>query len=1004
MSESILKALMQLFAIIAGKSGDVGKETVRLFLKSQLNSSLKTRYIAVYDDYTAKFYRDSELSQKKRSMASVKVLRMCEEINEELNQKDKILVCLRLVEFVSQYEFAEIQEWEFVQTVADVFNIQPELYSSLLLLARLEHPSDVEHWRPNNLCRVAATNGDIVSHDLKGELYFFWIESENLFLLKYLGDDELYVNTQRIVRQRVYAFPQGSAVRGSKIHPIYYSDILHRLLKRSPHEWIEFQAAQVQYKFPNGRIALHPLSIDEQGGRLVGIMGGSGSGKSTLLNVLNGNYKPTQGHVLLNGIDIYANKKLTRQWMGYVAQDDILFEELTVGENLLFSAKLEYPSKSIQELEERVEEVLRSVGLSECKELRVGSVLDKTISGGQRKRLNIALELIRESKVLFVDEPTSGLSSRDSEMIMDLLKELTLRGKLIFVVIHQPSSDIFKMFDRLFLLDQGGYPIYYGNPIESLLYFKEKAHYADITESQCPHCGNVNPEQLFNIIEGKLVDQYGEPTEIRRVTPKEWNEFFVQEHIVLDHGHKERTKQSPKPSFTFAKTITYLIRDVKTKVVNRQYMLINFLEAPLLAVLLSLFVKYFPVGEHGLGEYIFRENENYPQYLFFAVVVALFLGLTVSAEEILKDKKILKRERYLGHSYAAYLSSKLGVMYFISLIQTASFVAVGNFILEIDGMFLPFWLVLFSVSCFANTLGLNISAAFKTAKVIYILIPILIIPQLLFSGVIVRFDKLFPSITQQEKVPWIGEVMASRWAFEAMAVYQFSQNDFNAPTFAHDVQQKSVGWRKDYWCKEMRALLVSMKDNEKSGKALDLDDLELVNSEFNEVSKEYGLDTFELPMTSTVTSDEIEKALEWIQRLETYFIRYYNDLHSKGQALLMPMLANAAARDHYVALKDQHLNESIEDILTRKNDLKKIVRYDNRLVQKSNLVYRLPRYDGLFGAHFYSPFKKINGYLVPTMWMNILVIWGMTFVTGLALYLDLPQWVNKMWDKRKRAA
>jgi ABC-type multidrug transport system ATPase subunit len=995
---------MQLFAIIAGKSGDVGKETVRLFLKSQLNSSLKTRYIAVYDDYTAKFYRDSELSQKKRSMASVKVLRMCEEINEELNQKDKILVCLRLVEFVSQYEFAEIQEWEFVQTVADVFNIQPELYSSLLLLARLEHPSDVEHWRPNNLCRVAATNGDIVSHDLKGELYFFWIESENLFLLKYLGDDELYVNTQRIVRQRVYAFPQGSAVRGSKIHPIYYSDILHRLLKRSPHEWIEFQAAQVQYKFPNGKIALHPLSIDEQGGRLVGIMGGSGSGKSTLLNVLNGNYKPTQGHVLLNGIDIYANKKLTRQWMGYVAQDDILFEELTVGENLLFSAKLEYPSKSIQELEERVEEVLRSVGLSECKELRVGSVLDKTISGGQRKRLNIALELIRESKVLFVDEPTSGLSSRDSEMIMDLLKELTLRGKLIFVVIHQPSSDIFKMFDRLFLLDQGGYPIYYGNPIESLLYFKEKAHYADITESQCPHCGNVNPEQLFNIIEGKLVDQYGEPTEIRRVTPKEWNEFFVQEHIVLDHGHKERTKQSPKPSFTFAKTITYLIRDVKTKVVNRQYMLINFLEAPLLAVLLSLFVKYFPVGEHGLGEYIFRENENYPQYLFFAVVVALFLGLTVSAEEILKDKKILKRERYLGHSYAAYLSSKLGVMYFISLIQTASFVAVGNFILEIDGMFLPFWLVLFSVSCFANTLGLNISAAFKTAKVIYILIPILIIPQLLFSGVIVRFDKLFPSITQQEKVPWIGEVMASRWAFEAMAVYQFSQNDFNAPTFAHDVQQKSVGWRKDYWCKEMRALLVSMKDNEKSGKALDLDDLELVNSEFNEVSKEYGLDTFELPMTSTVTSDEIEKALEWIQRLETYFIRYYNDLHSKGQALLMPMLANAAARDHYVALKDQHLNESIEDILTRKNDLKKIVRYDNRLVQKSNLVYRLPRYDGLFGAHFYSPFKKINGYLVPTMWMNILVIWGMTFVTGLALYLDLPQWVNKMWDKRKRAA
>ncbi len=1004
MSESILKALMQLFAIIGGKSGEVGKETVRLFLKSQLNSSLKTRYIAVYDEFTEKFYGGAELTQKKRSMASVKVLRMCEEINEELNQKDKILVCLRLVEFVSQYEYAEIQEWEFVQTVADVFNIQPELYSSLLLLARLEHPSDVEHWRPAHLCRVAAKDADIVSHDLKGELYFFWIESENLFLLKYIGDDELYVNTQRLERRKVFAFPQGSAVRGSKIHPIYYSDILHRLLKRSPHEWIEFQAGNIQYKFPNGKIALHSLSIDEQGGRLVGIMGGSGSGKSTLLNVLNGNYRPTQGHVLLNGIDIYAHKKYARQWMGYVAQDDILFEELTVGENLLYSAKLEYPEFSHNSLQERVDEVLRSVGLLECKDLRVGSVLDKTISGGQRKRLNIALELIRSSKVLFVDEPTSGLSSRDSEMIMDLLKELTLRGKLIFVVIHQPSSDIFKMFDRLFLLDQGGYPIYYGNPIESLLYFKEKALFADITESQCPHCGNVNPEQLFNIIEAKLVDQYGEPTEIRRMAPKEWNEFFIQDHFSVDPANAKIPNEAPRPTYAIAKTLIYLLRDVKTKVVNRQYMLINFLEAPLLAVLLSLFVKYFPVGEKGLGDYIFRENENYPQYLFFAVVVALFLGLTVSAEEILKDKKILKRERYLGHSYASYLSSKLAVLYFISLIQTASFVAVGNYILEVKGMFLPFWMVLFSVSCFANTLGLNISAAFKTAKVIYILIPIMIIPQLLFSGVIVRFDKLFPSITQQEKVPWIGEVMASRWAFEAMAVYQFTSNDFASETFSRDVQQKSVSWRKDYWTKEMKTLLSSMKDDFKRTGKVGVGDWELINAELHEVSEEYGLEDRQILRIEDVNAQTLDETSVWIQRLESYFIRYYNDLYAQSQLSLQPKLSDEAHRLTYVKLKDDHLNESIEDILTRKNDLKKIVRYDNRLVQKSNLVYRMPRYSGLFGAHFYAPFKRIGSYLLPTFWMDVLVIWGMTIMAGIALYFDLPKWLNVIWEKRKRAA
>jgi hypothetical protein len=338
------------------------------------------------------------------------------------------------------------------------------------------------------------------------------------------------------------------------------------------------------------------------------------------------------------------------------------------------------------------------------------------------------------------------------------------------------------------------------------------------------------------------------------------------------------------------------------------------------------------------------------------------------------------------------------------MIQTASFVAVGNYILEIQGMFLPFWIVLFSVSCFANTLGLNISAAFKTAKVIYILIPIMIIPQLLFSGVIVRFDKLFPSITQQEKVPWIGEIMASRWAFEAMAVYQYTQNDFASETFAHDIQQKSVGWRKDYWVKEMKTLISSMKEDLKREGITKSDDRELLNAELQEVGAEYGLDSMQFSMTQDLSVQELEETAEWIQRLESYFIRYYNDLYGQGQMLLKPKLGDDQARDQYVKLKDAHLNEGIEDILTRKNDLKKIVRYNNRLVQKSNLVYRMPRYSGLFGAHFYSPYKKINGYLLPTFWMNVLVIWCMTLFAGLALYFDLPKLLNKGWEKMKRAA
>ena len=150
--------------------------------------------------------------------------------------------------------------------------------------------------------------------------------------------------------------------------------------------------------------------------------------------------------------------------------------------------------------------MLVNLGLTEIRNLRVGSPLQKTISGGQRKRLNIGLELLREPTVLFVDEPTSGLSSRDSENIMDLLKELSLRGKMIFVVIHQPSSDIFKMFDTLIIMDSGGFQIYYGNPVEAVVYFRDMINAANKNQGACPECGNINPEQIFSIIETKVVN------------------------------------------------------------------------------------------------------------------------------------------------------------------------------------------------------------------------------------------------------------------------------------------------------------------------------------------------------------------------------------------------------------------------------------------------------------------------------------------------------------------
>jgi hypothetical protein len=213
---------------------------------------------------------------------------------------------------------------------------------------------------------------------------------------------------------------------------------------------------------------------------------------------------------------------------------------------------------------------------------------------------------------------------------MDLLKELALKGKLIFVVIHQPSSDLFKMFDKLLLLDQGGYPIYNGNPVDSIVYFKRQVDHINSEESECPTCGNVNPEQIFNIIESKVVDEFGNLTSKRKVSPEEWYEAY-QENIGNDVDEEvENPEERPESTFHVPNVLQqfriFSVRDMLSKFTNKQYLSINLLEAPVLAAILSFFVKFHTLQESGAFEYVFRENVNIPPYLFIAVIVALFLG------------------------------------------------------------------------------------------------------------------------------------------------------------------------------------------------------------------------------------------------------------------------------------------------------------------------------------------------------------------------------------------
>ena len=1006
MSEEILKALTQLFAIITKQDGGVSineREFVINFFHAELDRDSVKEYLQLYDDYSG-YSKVGLVAEEDRTLApsvkdSLKTLSICKKINKTLTQKQKTIVLIKLLELVGSDGHFTSQRMDIINTVSLVFNI-PQIENAIIESFVVSSDETTLNF-PEILIANTDTEGATdkkYKHahiHINGNLIFMRVRSVDMLFVKYMGEEPTTLNGFIMQPKRVYLFSHGSTIKTQEGAALYYSDIVADFNEKIKTTKLSFNAKIKLFRFPNRAIGLSDVFVSEGPGKLIGIMGASGAGKTTLLHVLAGLEKPTKGQVLINGFDIHTQKDKIHGVIGYVSQDDLLIEELTVYQNLYYNAKLCFADYTEEQLHKRVMDVLEDLGLDQRKDLKVGSVLDKTISGGQRKRLNIALELIREPAVLFLDEPTSGLSSRDSENVIDLLKELSLKGKLVFVVIHQPSSDIYKMFDKMIIMDVGGVPAYYGPPVEAVTYFKKSTHQVDSNRGQCEICGNVNPEQIFNIIEAKVVDEYGQSTTKRKITPTQWHIWFRERFKipVIDNVKEAPPKSLTLPS-RLKQAIIFTTRDVLSKVSNKQYMLINLLEGPLLALILAFIIKY--KSAPGGAAYSFRYNENYPAFLLMSIIVALFMGLTVSAEEIIHDRKILKRESFLNLSWNSYLVSKLVILFVLSAIQMFCFALVSNLILEIEwAMLTPFWLVLFTTSCMANVLGLNISSAFNSAVTVYVLIPLLLIPQIILSGLLFSFDKLNSSISTKGKVPIVADMMASRWAYEAMAVYQFKNNSFEKPIYLHEKIEAQSDYKSSFFVDKLNEKRRSIADNIQSKDNAVLqraaDDLELIRKSLQDEPYKEGLESvdFTSPWTLQMFTPAFDSNLAvYLDKFKKKYLDQYNNIAARKEHDLEQL--QKTSDYNILEFKNRYYNEDMADLVKNVNTKDRVLEYKGELIQQINPVFNEPDQKGFlnYRTHFFAPVKNFLGIRFDTYLFNLLVIWLATFILYILLYFE----------------
>ena len=966
MDDVVLSGLLNLFALF-GTEKSIDKDLSHKILINYLSSHYGVKntdsYLRLYDDLRD-FYDDFPDLDKQSILTGI-----CTKMQSRISQEEQLLVILRLMEFVG-----DVSDESMFKNVADLFGVGDQEFAALIAFVREDTTSPYVAVIPYSTSHIK----------------LLYLLQQKKLLFTYCGGNDVTMNDVRVMPGTFRTWQRSGVLKASNAPTLYYFQVMEPFsdlsdVARHQSQSVELRGNHIDFRFEEGGDnGLHDFSFSLHSGEMVAIMGGSGVGKTTLLSLLNGTLRPQTGSITINGHDI--SDPDAKALIGFVPQDDLLIEELTVYENLWYTARLCFDGLDDASLDERVMTVLTDLGLEGAKDLKVGSAINKYISGGQRKRLNIALELIRQPAILFLDEPTSGLSSADTEMVINLLKEQAINGRLIITNIHQPSSDVFKLFDRLWLLDKGGYPIYDGNPIEAITYFKRNANYADSDVSICPVCGNANPEVILNIIEEKKLSNTGELTAQRKKTPQQWNELYLTSlpPLRVSEFPNFRTSLPPLPSTDqqrpnrLRQIQIFIQRSLRAKMTNHQYILITLLEAPLLALICSVLTRYAPPEGYSV-----MENNNLVSYYFMAIIVATFLGMSGSAEEIIRDKALLKRERFLSLSYKSYVWSKIIIMAMVTLLQTALFIVVGNLIMGIHSLFMTWWMILFVTAFLAGLTGLFLSKYMNSIVSIYITIPLLLIPQILLCGLVVKFSDLTPKSTTGN-VPLIGDLIPSRWSFEALAVSSFADNAYEAQFFDIDKQKyESQYYRLGYLqtLKEQLARRVrGVREVREVRGERGLRDESQLQYNLHLLAHQTGLPPY--------TGDCSYASLAAYYDDADSLLRERSYAATREANRLINDVISLNGREALKQLKRENYNLQLERQVVGidASELCRVV--DGHIVPLAGFIYLTPTsHNGR--APFYSGEKVIGNWHVKTLWYNMSVLVLMSMIVTLTLMYDL---------------
>lgn len=843
-------------------------------------------------------------------------------------------------------------------------------------------------WIEDNVPRSSGLAGTFMLEQLTNHLVVMFVETIRSYVVRCISDNEKIFDQDEEIQCHFRVIKPGNELSINGIAVLTFSDLKAKFIQLGEKRELTFSMEDVSYINSAGLKEIHRFSAEETTGRLIGIVGREGVGKSTLLKLLAGKSKPASGRITINGYDLWRNKYLLKGVIGFVPEEDLLFEELSVSENLELTARLYYSSLTRKEIEAKVNNLLGHLDLLDIKHMVVGNVDNKQIQPGQRRLINIALELLREPQILLVDNALSGLGMSDARRVIKVLHDYSFSGNLVITSISQVDSDTFMLFDKIWILDEGGYPIYNGPVRNATGYLFKTLKFANKEGEK------VDPARILDWVYYRLPDKETHVWK-RVVDTREWHDQYIREQALQNTRKAQPTRLPARilkiPNLE-VQLMIFALRNFKCKFSRVGEVIKAIATGPLAALIIALLLR-----SKGGENYTFLANGNIPFYQFISVVFAIFLGLIASVDEIIREKNILEKEEYLEFSRFSYLNSKIMYIFPVIALQILLYLITANLILGIREMFWLYWLVLFSVAAFGVVLGLVISSDFSSRHAIYkACMPVVIALQLLLGGGIVSYERL--NLGDHKYTPLAGDLMVSRWGYEILAVEHFKRNAFEKLVYPLDQQLDQTAFYAFQAIPQMEQSLLS---------CLSSVDEDTVQHQINLLQNEIRRMVYVTDVPPFEHIDQIptirdnEEIAEELNGYLTYLGGHFHDQYdtiSLRRANLIGRLVDSLGATELARLRQDYHNLALEETVTRNTSDEHYKIIDDQIIRSSGMIFNTPRSDWGRAALF-SPVKVFSNQATDTLWFNISVIWLMTSLCYIWVLFDITGLIKKLFSK-----